>query len=94
MTVTHTSHTKILAHRRIQSPSYNQPDGPPNDSTHRDTETTLCDLAQGYPVLALASPRQPAPVVRTDFPTRPYFTQEMPAKCEFAQTDPQGFLKK
>lgn len=62
----------------------------------RDAETTLRELAQGYPVLALTGPRQSGKttLARAVFQSHPYVTLENPTQREFAQTDPQGFLNK
>ncbi|MBK9442485.1 MAG: AAA family ATPase [Comamonadaceae bacterium] len=60
----------------------------------RAAETTLRELARGYPVLALTGPRQSGKttLARAVFSGHPYVTLENPAQREFAQTDPQGFL--
>lgn len=62
----------------------------------RDAETTLRELAKGYPVLALTGPRQSGKttLARAVFSSHPYVSLENPVQREFAQSDPQGFLNK
>ena len=62
----------------------------------RTAETTLRELAKGYPVLALTGPRQSGKttLARAVFSAHPYVSLENPAQREFAQNDPQGFLNK
>jgi len=62
----------------------------------RTAETTLRELAKGYPVLALTGPRQSGKttLARAVFSTYPYVSLENPAQREFVQNDPQGFLNR
>jgi len=62
----------------------------------REAESTLRDLAKGYPILALTGPRQSGKttLARMVFSAHPYVSLENPAQRDFAQTDPQGFLNK
>jgi len=62
----------------------------------RTAETTLRELAKGYPVLALTGPRQSGKttLARAVFSSHPYVTLENPLQREFAHSDPQGFLNK
>lgn len=60
----------------------------------RDAETTLRELAQGYPVVAITGPRQSGKttLTRTVFSDKPYVSLEEPDHREFADEDPRGFL--
>lgn len=62
----------------------------------RDAESTLRELAKGYPILALTGPRQSGKttLARAVFSSHSYVSLENPVQREFAQSDPQGFLKK
>ena len=62
----------------------------------RDAESTLRELAKGYPILALTGPRQSGKttLARAVFSSHPYVSLENPVQREFAQSDPQGFLNK
>lgn len=62
----------------------------------RDAETTLRELARGYPVLAITGPRQSGKttLARSLFHDHPYVSLENPDHREFASSDPRGFLRK
>ncbi len=60
----------------------------------RQARTTLERLARGFPVLALAGPRQSGKttLARVCFPEKPYISLENPDEREFAEQDPKRFL--
>ena len=60
----------------------------------RQAATTLLELAQGYPVLAITGPRQAGKttLAQSTFPDKPYVSLEDPDTRAFAQDDPRGFL--
>ncbi len=60
----------------------------------RLAETTILDLAKGYPLVAVTGPRQSGKttLVRRIFPERPYVSLEDLDMREFAADDPRGFL--
>jgi len=60
----------------------------------RRATTTLRNLAQGYPILALTGPRQAGKttLARSTFPAKPYVSLEDPDTRAFADEDPRGFL--
>jgi len=60
----------------------------------RDAGTTIRELAQGYPVVAVTGPRQSGKttLVRTLFPDKPYVSLEEPDQLELATEDPRRFL--
>ncbi|NDP38776.1 MAG: ATP-binding protein [Rhodoferax sp.] len=60
----------------------------------RLASATLERLAKGFPVVALAGPRQSGKttLARTLFANKPYVSLENPDEREFAQTDPRRFL--
>ncbi|HEX4845824.1 MAG TPA: ATP-binding protein [Geothrix sp.] len=56
--------------------------------------TTLVEMAQGFPFLALTGPRQSGKttLARAMFPEKPYVSLEDPDARDFADGDPRGFL--
>lgn len=60
----------------------------------RQASTTLTELAQGYPVVAITGPRQSGKttLAQANFPDKPYVSLEDPDARAFAQEDPRGFL--
>jgi predicted AAA+ superfamily ATPase len=62
----------------------------------RSAESTIRQLASGYPVVAVTGPRQSGKttLVRTMFADRPYITLEDLDERDFAVQDPRGFLSR
>jgi uncharacterized protein len=62
----------------------------------RSAESTIRDLASGYPVVAITGPRQSGKttLVRTMFADRPYVSLEDLDERDFAVRDPRGFLER
>ena len=60
----------------------------------RQAESTLLQLAKGYPILAITGPRQSGKttLARSTFPDQPYVSLEDPDTRAFAEEDPRGFL--
>lgn len=60
----------------------------------RQAASTLAQLADGYPILAITGPRQSGKttLAREAFPDRPYVSLEDPDTRAFADEDPRGFL--
>lgn len=60
----------------------------------RDAAQTLNRLARGFPIVAIAGPRQSGKttLARAQFPNKPYVSLENPDEREFALTDPRRFL--
>lgn len=60
----------------------------------RSAESTIRQLAAGYPVVAVTGPRQSGKttLVRTMFADRPYVSLEDLDERDFANQDPRGFL--
>lgn len=60
----------------------------------RDAESTLRELAAGFPVVGLTGPRQSGKttLVRAVFADKPYVSLEDPDSRELATDDPRGFL--
>jgi len=60
----------------------------------RAAESTVRQLASGYPIVAVTGPRQSGKttLVRTMFADRPYVTLEDLDERDFAERDPRGFL--
>ena len=62
----------------------------------RTAAQTLHRLAKGFPILAITGPRQSGKttLAKSAFPSKPYVSLENPQEREFAQTDPNGFLRR
>lgn len=60
----------------------------------RDAANTLARLARGFPIVAIAGPRQSGKttLARAQFPDKPYVSLENPDEREFALSDPRRFL--
>lgn len=60
----------------------------------RDAAQTLNRLARGFPIVAIAGPRQSGKttLARAQFPDKPYVSLENPDEREFALSDPRRFL--
>lgn len=60
----------------------------------RDAASTLSRLAKGFPVVAIAGPRQSGKttLARMQFPDKPYISLENPDERDFALSDPRRFL--
>ena len=60
----------------------------------RDAAQTLNRLARGFPIVAIAGPRQSGKttLARAQFPEKPYVSLENPDEREFALSDPRHFL--
>ena len=60
----------------------------------RSAESTIRELATGYPIVAVTGPRQSGKttLVRTMFADRPYVSLEDLDERDFAVRDPRGFL--
>lgn len=60
----------------------------------RDAAQTLSRLARGFPIVAIAGPRQSGKttLARAQFPDKPYVSLENPDEREFALSDPRRFL--
>ncbi len=60
----------------------------------RDAAQTLNRLARGFPIVAIAGPRQSGKttLARAQFPAKPYVSLENPDEREFALSDPRRFL--
>jgi len=62
----------------------------------RSISGTIAEMARQMPVLVITGPRQSGKttLVKMTFPDYQYVNLELPAEREFAQTDPQSFLKR
>ena len=62
----------------------------------RTAAQTLHRLAKGFPILAITGPRQSGKttLAKSAFPNKPYVSLENPQEREFAQSDPNGFLRR
>lgn len=60
----------------------------------RDAASTLNRLAIGFPIVAIAGPRQSGKttLARMQFPGKPYISLENPDERDFALSDPRRFL--
>jgi predicted AAA+ superfamily ATPase len=60
----------------------------------RKALTTILELAEGYPFIAITGPRQAGKTTlsRMAFPDKPYVSLEDPDTREFAASDPRRFL--
>src|SRR5574343_491987 len=60
----------------------------------RDAANPLARLARGFPIIAIAGPRQSGKttLARMQFPDKPYVSLENPDEREFALSDPRRFL--
>ena len=60
----------------------------------RRAHTTILQLAEGFPFVAITGPRQSGKTTlsRAAFPDKPYVSLEDPDAREFADSDPRGFL--
>ena len=60
----------------------------------RQATSTLLQLSEGYPIVAITGPRQSGKttLARSTFPQKPYVSLEDPDARAFAQEDPRGFL--
>lgn len=60
----------------------------------RDASSTLARLAKGFPIIAIAGPRQSGKttLARMQFPDKPYVSLENPDERDFALSDPRRFL--
>ena len=60
----------------------------------RHAANTLARLAKGFPIVAIAGPRQSGKttLARAQFPDKPYVSLENPDEREFALSDPRRFL--
>lgn len=62
----------------------------------RTAAQTLHRLAKGFPILAITGPRQSGKttLAKFAFPNKPYVSLENPQEREYAQSDPNGFLRR
>jgi predicted AAA+ superfamily ATPase len=62
----------------------------------RSATQSLKRLAKGFPIVALAGPRQSGKttLAKSVFPDKPYISLENPDEREFAESDPRGFLSR
>jgi predicted AAA+ superfamily ATPase len=60
----------------------------------RTAQSTLAEMAKGFPVLAVTGPRQSgkSTLVRATFPKKPYISFDALDTLESARSDPRGFL--
>ncbi|MFC1672093.1 ATP-binding protein [Planctomycetota bacterium] len=66
------------------------------DMLRRNIESSVRELAKGYPALAITGPRQSGKttLARAIFPDKPYVLLKDPDTRDLAESDPRGFLSK